>query len=185
MEESERYRGIIKSFRDHFDLTQENVEHLAMFSSKNKYSRIESGRQEANLNDVKRIATVYGISSSEMLKEQIKFPSLQKLPLATKEIVVQNRKSGKKSTAPYNHLGLTTEIKKVLSNRKLKDTFVASEIFTELPVEIQKLVKSPSKITDRFAEELSAYVEKTGEKKKVIGKKGRLEEYYRLIRKIE
>src|SRR5690606_23487663 len=113
-----------------------------------------------------------------------KCPLLKALPPKTHKIVIENKKAGKKASI-YKSLGLTKQIKNILSNYQLKDTFVPSEIFAKLPDELQALVKTPARITDRFTEELAEYVKKTGEKYKNKGKAGRPEEYYKLIKKIE
>lgn len=183
MDENERYRKVLRNYRKRFFLTQENINKLAGFP-KNKYSRIESGKQDATLNDIKQIADVYGQTLSQILQLTTRYPSLNKLPERTREIAIENKKAGKKIVNEYQNIDLTNHVKDILMDYQVGDVFVPSKLFEKLPSEIKPLVKTSSKVTVRLIEELSEYVEKTGEKYKVKGKRGRQEDYYKLIKPV-
>jgi len=64
-----------------------------------------------------------------------------------------------------------------------KNKFLPSQVFYLLDENTKREVKTSSRVTGLFSDELKDYVQKTGLKHK--NESGRPEEYYRLIKPIE
>lgn len=140
---------IFKAYRVHYGLTQEAVEELAKFTN-NKYSRIESGRQEPKAADTKAISKVYGLESYQMTNPKYPKPIIKKLPIETQKAILKIRSVGIQLRSVQNKIDLGKEIDKLIELGKLDDPITARELFSLLPEVVKNSFtkKGPSKVTD-------------------------------------
>lgn len=168
-----------KTIRLHYGLDQDDLASLSAMTQ-SEYSSLESGNKNYSVEKLEQVSTVYGLEYYEIGNPKTKYPLFSKLPIETQQKI----KGRKKPVSVYNEWDLTNHLLLVLSKCKKDSIFTPSDIFNLLDIDLKEGIKKPSRITDLFAYEFSEYVEKTGKKKKVEGKRGRPEEYYRLIKEI-
>lgn len=129
------------------------------------------------------LAGVFNRRYYELGNPSCPLPGFQELPPDTRNRIEWRRREGPPQVQRYQKLDLNAAIRRILRKQALEQEFVASEIFQALPKSLQNRILVPAKISDRLLNEFSDYVEKTGNKKTVPGKRGRKEEFYRLIKK--
>ena len=168
-----------KKIRLHYGLDQDDLASLSAMTQ-SEYSGLESGSKNYNVERLEQVSAVYGLEYYEIGNPKTKYPLFNKLPIETQQKI----KGRKKPVSVYNELDLSNHLLLVLSKWEEDSIFTPSDIFSLLAKDLKEGIKKSSRITDLFAFEFSEYVEKTGEKKKIEGKRGRPEEYYRLIKKI-
>lgn len=179
---SKEYANQLKKYMKHYHLFEQDIANLANSNVEVIYGVINCEKGIV-LKTLEAIANIFGLRYFELGNPEYPMPASNTLPKKTIEKIEWRKKQGPPIQTKYNIINLNQQITGVLSNYSLEAKFVPSDIFGALPSETKETIKKASRITDLFAEELIEYVEKTGEKKKVEGKRGRQEEYYRLIKK--
>ena len=168
--ENQRFRNLIKQYRRHFKLSQEDIaEFLGI--KQNAYSAMETGRGNIDLDKVDSIAKIYGLRHFQLLQPNQKPPKVNDLPTETRKKVLARQAEGKN---PRNDsLALPSRVMEVLLSGSLSKEFTSSEVWTQLQETTRSQIK-PVRITDLFNK---------GElKEKVVdsGKKRGREKLYRL-----
>lgn len=103
----------IKQLRTLKKLSQKQVA-LDIGIDQGQYSRIESGKVEPTLASLQKIARVFGISLSELLREQADFQQDISLPLLEKVKLIDTLDSKEKEA-------VMTVIDMALAKKQLKD----------------------------------------------------------------
>lgn len=162
MDENKRFREIIKLYRLEFNLTQDSVELLAQLKPL-QYSRIESGKQNPDLQDVARISQVYGLKCYELLNPAQPNPSYKNLPKETQKMIKKLKEEGVSPKHELKKAELGKHLDKLIETGLLNRPVSAKVIFDNLPQEIQNTIKEPRKITDLFNRSpRNGYVQKYG-----------------------
>lgn len=139
---------ILKAYRLHYGLTQETVERLAKLK-KNKYSRIESGRQEGKSADIDAICSVYGLKNYQMANPKYRKPSVKNLPVVTQKAVLEAKQIGKHPRESQKKIDLGKEIDNLISMGKVDKPITAKQLLAFLPDEVKENINhDPSRITD-------------------------------------
>lgn len=150
------------SYRKHFLLTLQDLDVL-LRPLNLIYTGVESGKRTLTLALAEGIASVYGLSYCEMTTKNYPIPSIENLPAATKELVLERQSAGKK---PRNEdLTLPKHVSGILNSISFPLEFTSSEIWGLLPNNIKSQIKS-TRITDLFSKgELKDKIEYTGKKR--------------------
>lgn len=135
------------------------------------------------LKTAEALAGVFNLRYYQLGNPGHPLPALEELPIITRERILLRQKLGPPPIQRYNKLNLNKAIARVLRSYPMEHEFVASQVYGSLSKSLQGRLSSAAKVSDRLAGEFGAYVTKTGKKKSVPGKRGRREEYYRLIKK--
>ncbi len=160
--ENQRFRNLIKKYRKHFKLSQEDVAEF-MGIKQNAYSAIETGRGDIDLDKADNVASVYGLRHFQMLDPKQKTPRIDDLPARTKKRVLERKAEGKKLR--NDELELPKHIVDVFKSGKLLEEFTSSDVWGLLPEDIKEQIKS-IRITDLFKKgELKDKVEDTDRKR--------------------
>lgn len=179
MKEEERFIIIARKLRVEYNLTQTNIDTLAGFYER-KYSKIEKGKQVPSLDDVKCIAKVYGMTTSQILELEIDVKAKRKLPEETMKYVKSNRSNLLKENKAWNK---TAHVIIALGSYKLGQTFINSEI-VENSIELSSHMKNAA--ISWTNKDLKDYAERTGQKRKNLnkGKEAGWEIEYRVIKEV-
>lgn len=160
--ENQKFRNLIKGYRKHYGLSQDDIAELIGIKQ-NAYSAMETGRGDIDLDKADRVAKVYGLRHFQMLDPKQKMPLIEDLPQRTRERVLERKIKGKK--ARNDELELPKRIITIFKSGKLREEFTSSNVWDLLPENIKGQIKS-TRITDLFKKgDLKDKVEETGEKR--------------------
>ena len=147
MDENERFRHIIKNYRIAFNLTQEIVEELSKLK-KLKYSRIESGKQNADIQDSKDIAKIYGLENYEILNPNQKIPLKSSLPKSTQLAIKKLEQFGVNPKPHLRKIDLGKYLDELITKGLLDQPISAKALLGAMPAVVQNEVMESRKITD-------------------------------------
>lgn len=160
--ENERFRNIIRKYREHFNLSQNDISKLIGITQ-GAYNAMESGRGTIDLDKADMIAKVFGFRYWEFVHPNRNSIGLEDLPVKTKKLVLS--RTHVKRTPKNIDLQLPEKINVIFSSGNLPKEFTSSDIWNNLPSFVKNLVKT-TRITDTLKRgSLRNLVEETGEKK--------------------
>ncbi|MCF3109569.1 helix-turn-helix domain-containing protein [Niabella sp. CC-SYL272] len=160
--ENQRFRNIIRKYREHFNLTQNDMAKL-MGIKESAYRMMENGRGNIDMDKIQLIARVYGLKTWELINPAQRIPGQEQLPPQTRKLVVANKDIIR---VPRDMgLQLPEKINSVLDSGKLPEEFTSSDIWSLLAENTRKKVKT-TRITDLLTKgTLKAKVEETDSKR--------------------
>ncbi|MCL8537666.1 helix-turn-helix domain-containing protein [Chryseobacterium gallinarum] len=162
MTENQRFRNIIKKYRESFNLSQNDISMLIGITQ-SVYKAVENGRGTIDLDKADMIAKVYGLRYWELVHPSRKSIEVEKLPVKTKKLVLARKHV--KRTPKNRELQLPEKINAIFSSGKLPREFTSSDIWSLLPTSVRDQVKT-IRITDTLKKgSLRNLVEETGEKR--------------------
>ncbi|WP_134091134.1 hypothetical protein [Olivibacter sp. XZL3] len=180
---SKEYSIILSQYMDAFGLADVDIAFL-IGSNKDAIIGLLDGTRGAVLKTLESISQIFGLRYFEFGNPNHSMPNFDSLPDRTKERIAYRKKVGHPVPKTYTSLDLTEKISVVLSEYKVGYVFLPSEIGNKVDSKFNLGLTDYKQITDRFKKDLEGIVEKTGKTNKVEGKRGRPEEYYRLIKPI-
>ncbi|MEH6307831.1 hypothetical protein RYH73_19410 [Olivibacter sp. CPCC 100613] len=177
------YADTLRWYMKKFGLEPIDIAYLAKSAKKNIIAVLNyTGSLE--LETLEAISQIFGLKYYQFGNPDFPIPSFESLPDKTKERIAYRKKAGKPVLKVYTSLELTEKISEVLSEYKTGYVFLPSEIGNKVNSKFDLGLTDFKQITDRFKKDLQGIVEKTGEINKIEGKRGRPEEYYKLIKPI-
>ncbi|SDL11126.1 Helix-turn-helix [Pedobacter sp. ok626] len=163
-DENSRFRELVKIYRNHFSLSQENVANLYNVKQSD-YTGVESGKRTIDLNLAEKIANVYGLSYCQMIDPNQSFPAFDTLPEKTKNIITTRINAGF-SNRDYDK-DVAGNLDKIINETTvLERPLTANEIRLNFPTDIRERINARN-ITD--------LLKKSGRDQIVVmvGKRGR------------
>ena len=141
---SANFINAMKKARKFYGLTQEVMGALIGFHQAS-YSALEKGRRTVTFELIDIAEKAFGIEENKLTAKRFTPPPIDQLPVATRNIILENRKVGKE---PRNgSLKLRPEVEKIISNFKETEEFSRSTIYELLPEEKRKAC-SPQRVSD-------------------------------------
>lgn len=173
------YIQIVKKYMDTFGLYSIDISDL-INSTQDSIKGLKNSKNGPTLKTLEAIANIFGLRHYQFGDPLFPIPKLEALPQATIDKINKRAEIGPPTDTQYNKLDLNDKVLSALHNVKDKNKFLPSEVFLLLDDETKTELGKSNRVTGLFSHELAAYVEKTGEKHKKEGQRGRPEEYYRV-----
>jgi len=180
---SKEYAQILKLYLAKFGLEPGDIAFF-LKSRKGVVEGLLNSKNEIVLTTLEAISQIFGLRYYQFGDPKFPMPHLNDLPEETKARIKYRKEKGPSITITYNSRDLKEKIHFILSEYNIHDEFLPSEIGKKVNKKFQLELPNFKQITDRFKKDFQEFIEKTGESKKIKGKKGRREEYYRLIKKV-
>lgn len=139
----------------------------------------EQGKNGPTLKKIEAVANIFGLKYYEFGTPNFPMPTLDQLPLRTREKIEWRKETGPPESKQYQKLDLNQAVLHALAGFDEDEEFLASDVYKILPEDLQEKLGSPTRITGLFSNELYDKVTKTGNKVAKEGP-GRPEEYYKL-----
>lgn len=180
---SKEYSEILKQYMRKFRLVAVDIAFLIK-SNKDVIEGLLESEKGVVLKTLETIAQIFGLRYFQFGNPDFPMPEYDSLPQKTKDRIIFRKEQGISIPTTYNNLDLTNKIIKTLSNYSQGDEFLASELGEKINTTFEFNLVDFKQITGRLNNELSEFLVKTGKTLKTEGKRGRPEEYYRLIKEI-
>ncbi len=181
---SKEYSQILKAYLTKFSLEPVDI---AFFIKTNKevIEGLLTTERGAVLKTLEAIAQVFGLRYFQFGDPKFPIPKVSQLPEKTKERIKYRKEFGPSIATTYNSYDLNDKILIILSEYNINDEFLPSEIGEKVNHKFELDLPNFKQITDRFKKGFDGILEKTGKTKPTAGRRGRPEEYYRLIKEVQ
>lgn len=170
----------LEYYMDYYGLYDIDIKNL-LDGTTNIVKDIKGGIKGPTITKADSISQLFGIRYYQLVNPEFHPLPKEKLPPATINAIDTRSESGPpESRKPYNSINLKKTLISALEAFKNKKEFLPSDIYETLPDELKVILKSSTRVTGAFSNELKDHVEKTNNilKKGIVG---RPEEYYRVI----
>ncbi|KMQ70213.1 helix-turn-helix domain-containing protein [Chryseobacterium koreense] len=147
--ENNRIRAIIKQYREHYKLTQNEIAKLSGLTQ-SAYSAIEIAKGNIDFDKTNCIAQAYGIKLWDFINPSTTIPEIKNLPNATRAIALLNK--DKIISIAKTDINLPQRIMTILNCNKLPEQFTSSDIWKMLPIEVRDSIKT-TRVTDAISRE--------------------------------
>ncbi|MEZ0454761.1 hypothetical protein ABTW24_24445 [Sphingobacterium thalpophilum] len=174
----EEFVLILEHYMDYYGLYNVDVKNL-LTTSTDIVKDIKAAKNGPTLKKLESIAQLFGLNYYQFGNPDFALPEKKDLPKATQEKIAWRAEVGPPDSKQYNKLDLNNAVLKQLKIFEGKE-FLASEIFETLSPELKEKLRSATRITGLFSDELKDNVKKTGKKLDKNGV-GRKQEYYRVV----
>jgi len=177
------YADILTKYMKKFGLEPIDIAYLAKSAKKNIIAVLnQTGSLE--IETLEAISQIFGLRYYQFGDPNFSLPKFESLPDRTKERIIHRKEVGQPIPKTYSSLELKEKITNVLSDYHVGSIFLPSELGNKINTKFDLGLSDFKQITDRLKKDLHGIVEKTGKKNKVKGKRGRPEEYYRLVKRV-
>lgn len=170
----------LEYYMDYYGLYDVDIKNLLAVTT-NIVKDMKAGVNGPTITKADSISQLFGIRYYQLVDPEFTPLPKEKLPLATINAIDARSESGPPtSRKPYNSINLKKVLISALEAFKNKKEFLPSEVYETLPEELKVKLRSATRVTGLFSNELKDNVEKTNNTLKK-GKVGRPEEYYRVV----
>lgn len=144
-DENSKFRILVKKYRNHFGLSQENVANLFK-GKRSDYEGVETGKRTIDLNLANKIANAYGLTYCQMIDPIQVIPPFDKLPTETQKVISEREMKGLVNRDYDNDIA--GNLDRIIHETKvLHQPVTAEEIRLNFPEEIRDTIKA-TRITD-------------------------------------
>jgi len=176
----EEFNLALEYYMDYYGLYDVDIKNLLAVTT-NIVKDMKGGVNGPTITKADSISQLFGIRYYQLVDPEFTPLPKEKLPIATINAIDARSESGPPtSRKPYNSINLKKVLISALETFKNKKEFLPSDVYETLPVELKVTLKSSTRVTGAFSNELKDHVEKTKNTLKT-GIVGRPEEYYRVI----
>ncbi|MNL27633.1 hypothetical protein D3C87_1492350 [compost metagenome] len=172
--ELKSYIKILNLYMDKFGLYTADISKLAG-STRDVIKDLHESKTGLSHKTLCAIANVFNLELFQFLDSKFPTQLYENLPQETKNKIEWRRVIGPpQADITYNKIYLKNEILKAISKVRNPNKFLANEVFSKLPKNLQEHLGSSSRVTSSLNSELKEYAEKTGlSKAKVTLKDGK------------
>src|SRR5690606_12476076 len=176
----EKFNLALEYYMDYYGLYDVDIKNLLAVTT-NIVKDMKGAVNGPTITKADSISQLFGIRYYQLVDPEFTRLPKEKLPIATINAIDARSESGPPtSRKPYNSINLKKVLISALETFKNKKEFLPSDVYETLPVELKVTLKSSTRVTGAFSNELKDHVEKTKNTLKT-GIVGRPEEYYRVI----
>lgn len=176
----EEFVSTLEYYMDYYGLYSIDIKKL-LKATTDIVKDIKNGKNGPTITKAEDISQIFGLTYYKFANPEISPLPKEELPVTTIAAIDERNESGPpESRGSYNSLNLKDFIIDALADFKDRKEFLPSEVYEVLPEELKSKLKSATRVTGLFSNELKDLVEKTNnslQKSKV----GRPEGYYRVV----
>lgn len=176
----EEFVATLEFYMDYYGLYSIDIKKL-LKATTDIIKDIRNGKNGPTLTKADAISQIFGLTYYQFADPKVSPLPKEELPAATITTIDERNETGPPdSRGSYNSLNLKHFIINTLADFKDRKEFLPSEVYEILPEELKAKLRSATRVTGLFSNELKENVEKTNNRLQ-RGKAGRPEEYYRVI----
>lgn len=176
----EEFVSTLQYYMDYYGLYSIDIKKL-LKATTDIVKDIKNGKNGPTITKAEDISQIFGLTYYKFVDPEVTPLPKEELPATTINAIDERNENGPpESRGSYNSLNLKGFIIEALADFKNREEFLPSEVYETLPEELKAKLRSATRVTGLFSNELKNNVEKTNNTLKK-GKIGRPEEYYRVV----